>query len=165
MAPAAAAIPDSKTLSGVVSGLLTPAVTAPLPPPWRGAYDVNRAQAWLKDREEEGSVVLLAQLKHAPEAVAAEPVALVVSYLDVSKEMRLGYMLAEPAWGKGLATELVQGFVAGCRASDDVAKIKAGVAKDNPASARVLEKAGFLRDAADGGADGDEWMYEVDVTE
>ena len=60
-------------------------------------------------------------------------------------EIRLGYLVARSAWGKGFATELVQGFVTWCRADPSCVSIKGGVARDNYASARVLEKNGFRR--------------------
>jgi RimJ/RimL family protein N-acetyltransferase len=58
-------------------------------------------------------------------------------------EVRLGYVLAESAWGRGLASELVHGFVEWCRKAD-VARIVGGVDRDNVPSRRVMEKNGFL---------------------
>ncbi len=53
--------------------------------------------------------------------------------------VRLGYLLAERGWGRGMASELVAGFVGWCR-ENGVVSISGGVAIDNPASARVLVK-------------------------
>ena len=56
----------------------------------------------------------------------------------------LGYWLGRPAWGRGYATEAVNAAVAW---SDHVWRRRCLVARcfvDNPASARVLDKAGFL---------------------
>ena len=55
----------------------------------------------------------------------------------------LGYMLAEHAWGQGYASELVQGVVAAWRSVQPARDLRGGVAIQNPASARVLVKAGF----------------------
>lgn len=57
----------------------------------------------------------------------------------------LGFVLARPAWGQGLATEagqLVLDWLSGLAA---VERIVAANATDNPASGRVLEKLGFTR--------------------
>ena len=54
----------------------------------------------------------------------------------------IGYMFAQSAWGKWYASELVLGLVATLRAAGFKYAF-GGVADQNPASARVLEKAGF----------------------
>ncbi len=55
----------------------------------------------------------------------------------------IGYWIAPPFWNDGLATEAVRAVIAadpfGCEA------VRAVVFQDNPASARVLEAAGFER--------------------
>ncbi len=57
--------------------------------------------------------------------------------------IRLGYLLSESAWGQGLASELVEGFVDWCK-SVEIASIIGGVERDNLLSQRVLEKNGFV---------------------
>jgi RimJ/RimL family protein N-acetyltransferase len=54
----------------------------------------------------------------------------------------LGYWVAPPFWGRGLATEAVRAVVAGAPFRGS---LTASVFRDNPASARVLEAAGFRR--------------------
>ena len=58
-------------------------------------------------------------------------------------DIRLGYLLSEGSWGKGFASELVQGFVNWCVGQTSIASIAGGVARTNHASRRVLEKNGF----------------------
>ena len=58
-------------------------------------------------------------------------------------DVRLGYLLSEAVWGKGIASELVRGFVRWCRGHESISSIAGGVAQDNLASKRVLEKNGF----------------------
>ena len=57
--------------------------------------------------------------------------------------LTLGYALAQEAWGKGYATEAVCAMVNAAFALASVVEIDASVAVENPASGRVLEKAGF----------------------
>ena len=58
----------------------------------------------------------------------------------------LGYWLGEPYWGKGLMTEIVRLFVKEAFQRFNFWRIYAGVYHNNPASMRVLEKAGFTRE-------------------
>jgi len=64
-----------------------------------------------------------------------------------SRAWHLGYLLAQWAWGQGYASEMVVGLVDACRAAGPM-RLIGGVGHGNPASARVLEKAGFQRDVA-----------------
>jgi RimJ/RimL family protein N-acetyltransferase len=56
----------------------------------------------------------------------------------------MGYWIGKPFWGRGLATEAVEGALAWARRRWARRAILAGHFDDNPASGRVLEKAGFL---------------------
>lgn len=55
----------------------------------------------------------------------------------------LGYWLAEPFWNRGIMSAAVRGFVADRFRALPLHRIFAKVFSNNPASARVLEKAGF----------------------
>ena len=55
----------------------------------------------------------------------------------------LGYWLGEPYWGRGIATLAVLALTEYAFAVYDLARIEAHVYEWNPASARVLEKAGY----------------------
>jgi RimJ/RimL family protein N-acetyltransferase len=56
----------------------------------------------------------------------------------------LGYWLAEPFWGRGVMSEAVAGLVEHAFQTFALRRIFASVYANNPASARVLEKAGFV---------------------
>jgi len=56
----------------------------------------------------------------------------------------IGYWLGEAHWGRGLTTAAVRRFTDYAFATFDLCRIYAGVFAWNPASARVLEKAGYV---------------------
>jgi RimJ/RimL family protein N-acetyltransferase len=60
-----------------------------------------------------------------------------------SPQGELQYWLGTPYWGQGYATEIVNGVLALLRGKDAAGPIVACVHRDNRASQRVLEKAGF----------------------
>ena len=55
----------------------------------------------------------------------------------------IGYWLGEPHWGQGFAGEAVAALVGAVGHIQGFADIEARVLESNPASVRVLEKAGF----------------------
>lgn len=59
----------------------------------------------------------------------------------------LWYWLAEPFWGKGIATLAVKALAEYAFTNFDIVRLYATVFEWNPASARVLEKAGFTLEA------------------
>ena len=81
----------------------------------------------------------------APEAVgtiALEPGANIEEWV-----WEIGYWLARPLWGRGIMTEAVRLVTAEALAIPEVVRIHAPVFSWNPASMRVLEKAGYHREA------------------
>jgi len=58
----------------------------------------------------------------------------------------IGYWLAEPFWGKGITTEAVKSLTAFAIHDLKMQRVFAEPFTTNPASARVLEKAGYLRE-------------------
>ncbi len=58
-------------------------------------------------------------------------------------EWEIGYWIAKPFWGRGLATEAGQALVDYARNELAAPAVTAGHYDDNPASGRVLEKLGF----------------------
>ena len=59
-----------------------------------------------------------------------------------SGNVELGYWIARPYWGRGLATEAGRALVAIAQALG-IVRLEASHFLDNPASGRVLEKLGF----------------------
>lgn len=59
----------------------------------------------------------------------------------------IGYWIGREFWGRGVMTKVVAAFVPWVRAEYLFVRLFAGVFDSNPASARVLEKCGFVREA------------------
>ncbi len=59
----------------------------------------------------------------------------------------IGYWLGESYWGRGIATEALRAMTDHAFATFDLARLEAYVFEWNLASARVLEKAGYTREA------------------
>jgi RimJ/RimL family protein N-acetyltransferase len=59
-----------------------------------------------------------------------------------SGAVEMGYWIARPQWGRGIATEACTALIAIARTLD-LATLEGSHFLDNPASARVLEKLGF----------------------
>ena len=82
--------------------------------------------------------------------------------------VELGYVIAQPHWGRGYATEAATRIVEWAFDNPGVVRVWAYCHVDNAASARVLEKAGMVREGRlsawvvfpnlDGAA-GDCWCY------
>lgn len=140
--PSALDLPQ-RDLAGVVADMLTEVVTRSLPPSWQDGFSVECARRWIEERDDDGTTLLVVD-RSTRQAVGL----MILFEMDAEAaaggtEVRLGYLLAEPAWGKGLASELVQGFVAWCRGQAAISSLAGGVEGDNPASRRVLEKNDF----------------------
>ncbi|KKC35030.1 hypothetical protein WH87_17835 [Devosia epidermidihirudinis] len=56
----------------------------------------------------------------------------------------LGYWLGEPHWGHGYTAEAAKGLLDAVRHNGSIPKVRARVLQSNPASARVLDKLGFV---------------------
>ena len=149
-----------EALGRVVASILTEPVTRALPTEWQGKYDEGRTAEWIAARNSEGPTLLVS------DRITGEGVGLVILFESIAEcgtgvDVRLGYVLAERAWGQGLATELVGGFVSWCRSRAEIRSLVGGVAKTNPASARVLEKNGFLPVEEDRSDPGAEQIYRL----
>ena len=63
------------------------------------------------------------------------------------RSVEIGYWLGEAFWGRGIVTDAVRAMSEYIFANFDVCRIYAGVFEWNPASMRVLEKAGYVFEA------------------
>lgn len=72
------------------------------------------------------------------------PVGVIGLFDDADPVPETGYWIGRPFWGRGYATEALQGALSWARSRWRKRALVAGHFVDNPASGRVLEKAGFL---------------------
>jgi RimJ/RimL family protein N-acetyltransferase len=125
---------------------------------WQGAYTIERAAKWIEERDREGATLLVVDRS------SRTPVGMMILFESddehVGRTVRLGYLLIDSEWGKGLASELVRGFVEWCRTTN-IVSIVGGVERDNVPSQRVLEKNGFICDPVVG--DAAELFFELRV--
>ena len=63
------------------------------------------------------------------------------------RSAEVGFWLGEEFWGRGIMTEALKAVSEYAFAKLDLCRIFAGVFETNPASMRVLEKAGYILDA------------------
>lgn len=126
-----------------VMTLLSPEVTKSLPDGWQQVDSQEKALDWINQRAEE-SVFLTVQTQ-------SDGVVVGFVFLDISSssegaiDLRLGYLLSEAVWGKGLGSELIQGLVEWCEAHPSIKSLSGGVERDNIGSIKVLEKNGFQK--------------------
>ena len=81
-------------------------------------------------------------------AIAAGGEAIGGTGLDLQTDVfrrsaEIGIWVAEPYWGRGIATEAVRAMTEFAFAHFDLCRVYAGVFEWNPASMRVLEKVGY----------------------
>jgi ribosomal-protein-alanine N-acetyltransferase len=149
-----------RSLADIVASLMTASVTRPLPSEWQGEYTRHRAKEWIAQRDHEGPTLLAVERSSR---LAVGLVILLETEVSTGSgvDIRLGYVLAEAAWGRGIGSELVGGFVEWCRAQSEIGSLIAGVTADNPASIRILEKSGFRLVGNDADESNAERIYEL----
>lgn len=124
--------------------LLTPNVLRHLPPSLQLSGEDNAIADWVSLQAGAGETFLV-QDRHSG-GLLGLLILSVVGDDPADIQLHIGYLLAEDTWGRGLATELVSGVVDHVPRGRGVT-LMAGVGLDNPGSAKVLEKAGFDKDA------------------
>jgi RimJ/RimL family protein N-acetyltransferase len=125
-------------------------------------YTLGDARRWLKD----------ASMEAPPRNHALECDGILCGgiSLQMGDDLRtgtaeIGYWLGESYWGRGLATAAVAAFTAHAFATLGLRRVFARVLAWNPASARVLEKCGYVlegrlrRSAIKDGKVADELLY------
>ena len=96
----------------------------------------SKASEWAESFESGSSEVSTVKLDN-------EFAGLLMLREEAKDTMHIGYIFGQAYWGKGLATELIKGLVSRLKEIEYRGTLHGGVVKGNPASVRVLQKAGF----------------------
>lgn len=146
---------DRNTLLSRVVEILSPAVVQHLPPAFQNVNSMEAAELWFVE------IIAESRLFVVNERLSGAVIGLLFVHVNDQRQAHIGYLLGEDYWGKGLASELLTGFLEFAVEEADWCRLTGGVDKDNKASAQLLQKLGFVEttDAA-----GTVSFYQYDLT-
>ncbi|HEX7888919.1 MAG TPA: GNAT family protein [Ramlibacter sp.] len=107
-------------------------------------YTPEDADLWLRIAANPGASI---QLAIEVDGEAAGGIGAIAGEGIFCGTAQFGYWLGEACWGHGIATAAARALASRIAAERLFARLEAQVFEWNPASMRVLEKAGFTRDA------------------
>lgn len=107
-------------------------------------YTEDDADLWLRIAADPGASL---QLAIAVDGAAVGGIGAIAGEGIYRATAQFGYWLGEAYWGRGIATAAARALAAHVGERRLFARLEAQVFEWNPASMRVLEKAGFTRDA------------------
>jgi len=121
--------------------IMTPNVTRALPDGWQNLDTINKVKNWIIERKKDSNFYSIT-LNETNEIIGFM---FLYENNEIKKtnELRLGYILSELIWGKGIGSELIKGLVKWSKDTGIIDSISGGVEKDNVGSIKVLEKNGF----------------------
>ncbi len=107
-------------------------------------YTLENARQWIAAAETE---LPLTNFAIAANGAAVGGIGLILREDIYRCSAEIGYWLGEEFWGRGIMTEAVAALTDWGFANFALHRIYAGVLESNPASSRVLEKAGYQLEA------------------
>lgn len=131
-------------------------LTSHIPQP----YTLNDAEWWIREGSTQGMVRAIESEGTLVGCVGATP-----EQFEYSRNAEIGYWLAKPFWGKGIATHALAQMTAEVFSTTQIARLYAYVFEGNAASQRVLEKCGYRQEALlekavfKRGAFSNAWLY------
>lgn len=128
--------------------LLVPEVTARLPDDLGFDPDTGDIDAWIDATDAQAQIRTITR----NDTGALAGLLLLYAAGPDSPDLMVGYFLGPDHWGRGLASDMLAGLVAELD-REPRRRLVAGTEADNRASQRVLEKAGFRRDATSSAPD------------
>jgi RimJ/RimL family protein N-acetyltransferase len=132
-------------------------------PPWRDRERAGRFLAACREMAEQGTGARLAVDRLSDGAFLGW--CGLTRWNPDFRSASLGYCFAEAAWGRGYATETARAVLGWAYDTLDLNRVQAETDTRNLASARVLEKLGFLRegtlreDCVVDGEVSDSWVF------
>ena len=139
--------------------IMTPNVTKALPDDWQKLDTTKKANNWIVERKKDSNFYSITITE------TNEIIGFLFLYenneIKESNELRLGYLLTESIWGKGIGSELIKGLVKYCNDSKITKSISGGVEKNNIGSIKVLEKNGFYKSNEE--LPGNMLLYKIDL--
>jgi len=133
---------DSDFLESVLE-ILTPRVVASLPPYFQSVNSISSAQEWLQQVVADGRLFVVRRIGES------KAIGFVFLSAENDGDTHIGYLLAESCWGKGYATEILKGLIEFIESEGQVTRLIAGVATDNVASIKLLQKLGFIHSSSE----------------
>ncbi len=128
---------DAPRIAGLANDIEVARMTTRLPHPYtRGDAEAFLARMAALDYRREAVFVI----EHEDQG----PVGLIGMHPSGSFGPEIGYWLGRPYWGRGYATEAACGLLSWIKTERRAKAVISGHFDDNPASGRVLQKAGFL---------------------
>jgi len=103
-------------------------------------YTIADAEEWIKDCIIQDPILNFAI---EVDGKAAGSIGIELRTDVYQKNVELGYFLGEEYWNRGIMTQAIKEMAKYVFSKFDVVRIQASVYNTNPASVRVLEKAGF----------------------
>ncbi|MHA6324760.1 GNAT family N-acetyltransferase [Roseivivax sp. CAU 1753] len=122
--------------------VLAPVVLEHLPPAMQVAQTEEAVSRWVRDRSAESDVYLVRTID--PRSLVGLLITVTGAPSRTVPEVHIGYLLAQAAWGRGYATELIKGLLRQAHRHAPMTLI-GGVARANRASAHILQTQGFSR--------------------
>jgi len=121
------------------TGLLTAKVVESLPSYFRNINSISDARDWFK------SMTLKSRLFMVMHTKTNAIIGFVFVSVENDVDAHIGYLLGDSYWGKGYATELLKGVISFLKHENKVKQLIAGVAINNIASCKLLDKIGFVK--------------------
>lgn len=82
---------------------------------------------------------------------------------DTSRDLEIGYILAEAFWGQGYATEIIGALVRYAFTERKAPRVAAFIHPENQGSRRALEKNGFVFAGVVNEYEEEDWLYILDT--
>jgi RimJ/RimL family protein N-acetyltransferase len=114
-------------------------------PPW--PYEREHARAFVSAQMAPNPDVITSAITHDGALIGI--ISAVIKPAGNTQRERgyaIGYWLGQPYWERGYMSEAARAFIAHVFATTGVDTIYSGAVSDNPASLRIQEKLGFVRD-------------------